>query len=130
MAASPMPGASYMVSNISATSLRMLASIFFTGSETCRNRLSGKMRISRTVMAGDVSGGAVRVNARNKSVDWVEPLARPNGPPHELLGLARARPNLQFPRFVFCSKIANQVHRIAMLDHLTLLSAAAITLTS
>ena len=51
MAASPMPGASYMVSNMSSTSLRMPASIFFTGSDLSRSRLSGKIRISRTAMA-------------------------------------------------------------------------------
>ena len=51
MAASPIPGASYMVSSISSMSLRMPASIFFTGSDTCRNRLSGRMRMSRSAMA-------------------------------------------------------------------------------
>jgi hypothetical protein len=62
MAASPMPGASYMVSNMSSTSLRMPASIFFTGSETSRNRLSGRMRMSRNAMTADVSGGPKPVN--------------------------------------------------------------------
>ena len=51
IAASPTPGASYMVSNMSSTSLRTSAVIFFTGSETSRNRLSGRMRISRSAMA-------------------------------------------------------------------------------
>ena len=49
-AASPMPGASYMVSNMSSTSLRIPASIFFTGSETFRSRLSGRMRMGRSAM--------------------------------------------------------------------------------
>jgi hypothetical protein len=51
IAASPIPGASYMVSNMSSTSSRMPASTFFTGSETCRNRLSGRMRMSRKAIA-------------------------------------------------------------------------------
>ena len=55
MPASPMPGAAYMVSNISSTSLRRLASMRLTGSDTSRSRLSGSFMISRTVMAGDLS---------------------------------------------------------------------------
>ena len=62
IAASPMPGASYMVSNISSTSLRMPASIFFTGSDTCRSRLSGILMISRIAMAGDVRPAESGVN--------------------------------------------------------------------
>ena len=50
MAASPMPGASYMVSNMSATSFFTSASIFLTGSETSRSRLSGMIRMSRSAM--------------------------------------------------------------------------------
>ena len=50
IAASPMPGASYMVSNMSATSFFISASIFLTGSETSRSRLSGRMRMSRSAM--------------------------------------------------------------------------------
>ena len=50
MAASPMPGASYMVSNMSSTSFLISASIFLTGSETSRSRLSGMMRISRSAI--------------------------------------------------------------------------------
>ena len=51
IAASPMPGASYMVSNMSSTSFLVAASIFATGLETCRSRLSGKMRISRSAIS-------------------------------------------------------------------------------
>jgi len=54
IAASPMPGALYMVSNMSSTSLRMLASTRLIGSETCRSRLSGSLMMSSTAMAGDV----------------------------------------------------------------------------
>ena len=50
IAASPMPGASYMVSNMSATSVRMSSSILPTGFETLRNRLSGRMMMSRSAM--------------------------------------------------------------------------------
>ena len=57
MAASPMPGASYMVSNMSSTSLRVAASILATGLETSRNRLSGKIRMSRTAMGRDLRAG-------------------------------------------------------------------------
>ena len=56
IAANPMPGALYIVSNMSSTSLRILASICFTGSDFSRRRLSGSLIISRTAMAGDVSG--------------------------------------------------------------------------
>ena len=51
IAASPMPGASYMVSNMSSTSCLVAASILATGLETSRSRLSGKMRMSRTAMS-------------------------------------------------------------------------------
>ena len=51
MAASPMPGAAYMVSNMSSTSARNGLSIAFTGSDFSRSRLSGMMRMSRTAMA-------------------------------------------------------------------------------
>ena len=55
IAASPMPGASYMVSNMSSASLRISAVTFSTGLETSRNCLSGRMMISRMAMAGDLS---------------------------------------------------------------------------
>jgi hypothetical protein len=51
MAASPMPGASYMVSNMSATSFLTDESTLLTGFETARSRLSGKIRMSRIAMA-------------------------------------------------------------------------------
>ena len=47
IAASPMPGASYMVSSMSSASLRISAVTFSTGFETSRNCLSGRMMISR-----------------------------------------------------------------------------------
>ena len=56
IAASPMPGALYMVSNMSSTSLRMPSSMRLTGSETSRSRLSGSLMMSRTAMVRDVSG--------------------------------------------------------------------------
>ena len=49
IAASPMPGASYMVSNMSSASARIPASPL-TGSETSRNRLSGSLMISRNAI--------------------------------------------------------------------------------
>src|ERR1700761_295101 len=64
MAASPMPGALYMVSNMSSTSLRMLASTFFTGSDTCRSRLSGIVMISWIAIFGDLRGAESGVNWR------------------------------------------------------------------
>ena len=51
MAASPMPGASYMVSNMSSTRRRSSGSIACAGSETSRSRLSGRMMMSRSAMA-------------------------------------------------------------------------------
>ena len=51
IAASPMPGASYMVSNISSASLRISGVTSATGLEICRSRLSGRMMISRRAMA-------------------------------------------------------------------------------
>ena len=51
MAASPIPGAAYIVSNMSSISARNALSTPFTGSDLSRNRLSGMMRISRTAMA-------------------------------------------------------------------------------
>ena len=61
MAARPMPGASYMVSNMSSLSLRSSTVIFSTGFDTSRNRLSGKVIISRLAMAAGcnlwVNGG-------------------------------------------------------------------------
>src|SRR4051812_47008984 len=62
MAASPIPGASYMVSNMSSMSLRIPTSIFLTGSETFRSRLSGRTRISRSAMGRDVCGRLTTVN--------------------------------------------------------------------
>ncbi len=62
IAASPMPGALYMVSNMSSTSLRMPASIFLTGSDACRSRLSGILMISWIAMAGDVRPAESGVN--------------------------------------------------------------------
>ena len=50
MAASPMPGAAYMVSNMSSTSVRSDLSTAVTGSDFSRSRLSGRMRMSRTAM--------------------------------------------------------------------------------
>src|SRR5258707_149213 len=52
IAASPMPGASYMVSNMSSASLRISAVPLKTGLETSRNCLSGRMMISRIAMMG------------------------------------------------------------------------------
>ncbi len=51
IAARPMPGAAYMVSNMSATSARRALSCAVTGSDLSRSRLSGRMMISRTAMA-------------------------------------------------------------------------------
>ncbi len=51
MAASPMPGASYMVSNMSSISACTGLSTAFTGSDFSRSRVSGMMRISRFAMA-------------------------------------------------------------------------------
>jgi hypothetical protein len=62
IAASPTPGASYIVSNMSSTSARTPASTVFTGSETSRSRLSGRMMISRNAMRGDLRGGGGAVN--------------------------------------------------------------------
>src|SRR6478672_3848859 len=62
MAASPTPGALYIVSNMSSTSVRRSAVMLFTGSDTCRSRLSGRMMISRNAMRGDLSGALSRVN--------------------------------------------------------------------
>ena len=50
IAASPMPGASYMVSNMSSANLRISAVTFSIGLETSRNCLSGRMMISRMAM--------------------------------------------------------------------------------
>ena len=50
-----MPGASYMVSNMSSASLRISVVTFSTGLETSRNCLSGRMMISRMAMARDLS---------------------------------------------------------------------------
>src|SRR5271165_2024974 len=62
IAASPMPGASYMVSNMSSTSLLMPESIFWIGSDFSRSLLSGILMISRIAMIGDVSGEQWGVN--------------------------------------------------------------------
>ena len=51
IAARPMPGALYIVSNMSSTSLRIPTSICLTGSESSRSRLSGSLIMSRTAMA-------------------------------------------------------------------------------
>ena len=58
IAASPMPGASYMVSNMSATRVRMSSPIFSTGFETVRNLLSGRMMMSRSAMKSRCKGSA------------------------------------------------------------------------
>ena len=50
IAASPIPGASYMVSNMSSASLRISEVTFSIGLETSRNCLSGRMMISRSAM--------------------------------------------------------------------------------
>src|SRR6201996_527656 len=50
IAASPIPGASYMVSNMSSASLRISGVTFSIGLETSRNCLSGRMMISRSAM--------------------------------------------------------------------------------
>jgi len=50
IAARPTPGASYIVSNMSATSFFTSPSIAATGSETSRRRLSGSWRIGRMDM--------------------------------------------------------------------------------
>jgi hypothetical protein len=42
--------------------LRIAESIFFTGTETCRSRLSGRIRMSRIVMARDVRNDLDSVN--------------------------------------------------------------------
>src|SRR5215468_9890706 len=62
MAARPMPGASYMVSNMSSTSFLISGVILPTGSDTSRNRLSGRMMMSRSAMAGDVIRASGAVN--------------------------------------------------------------------
>src|SRR3954467_4538157 len=62
MAARPTPGALYIVSNMSSTSARTSAVTLFTGSDTCRSRLSGRMMISRNAMRGDLSGVPRAVN--------------------------------------------------------------------
>jgi hypothetical protein len=54
MAANPMPGASYIASNISSISLRTGASTRVTGSDTRRRRLSGRMMMGRRAIRGDV----------------------------------------------------------------------------
>ncbi|MGY4599208.1 hypothetical protein ACVWXL_006954 [Bradyrhizobium sp. GM22.5] len=51
IAASPMPGASYMVSNMSSASLRISGVTFSIGLETRRSCLSGRMMISLRAMA-------------------------------------------------------------------------------
>ena len=56
IAASPMPGASYMVSNMSSASLRISGVTFSIGFDTSRNCLSGRMMISLMAMSGDLSG--------------------------------------------------------------------------
>jgi len=66
IAASPTPGALYIVSNISSTSARTSASTVFTGSDFCRSRLSGRMMMSRNAMRGDLSGAPRRVNLDRK----------------------------------------------------------------
>ena len=55
IAASPMPGASYMVSNMSSASLRISVVTFSTGLETSRSCLSGRMMISLKAIARDLS---------------------------------------------------------------------------
>src|SRR5262249_25547116 len=66
IAASPIPRASYMVSNMSSMSRRISASILPTGFETARNRLSGNLMMSRNAMRRDVSGSRNRVNVPRK----------------------------------------------------------------
>ncbi len=51
IAASPMPGASYMVSNMSSASLRISVVTFSTGLEISRSCLSGRMMISLKAIA-------------------------------------------------------------------------------
>ena len=74
-----MPGASYMVSNMSSTSFLMPASTCLTGSETSRSLLSGSLMISRRAMvppkylAGDVRGVQSGVNARGRMRVAVDP---------------------------------------------------------
>jgi len=51
MAASPIPGAAYIVANMSSMSVRSRLSTVFTASDLTRNRLSGMMRMSRTAMS-------------------------------------------------------------------------------
>ena len=75
IAARPTPGASYIVSNMSSTSARTSASTAFTGSDTCRSRLSGRMMMSRNAMRGDLSGAPHRVNRRGE-IPASAPLAR------------------------------------------------------
>ena len=50
IAASPIPGAAYMVSNMSSASLRIAGVTFSTGLETSRNFLSGRTMISLKAM--------------------------------------------------------------------------------
>ena len=64
MAASPMPGAAYMVSNMSSTSLRSDLSTAFTGSELSRSRLSGKNEDVTHRHGRDVRARGGAVNAR------------------------------------------------------------------
>src|SRR5215831_12303025 len=63
IAAKPMPGAAYMVSNMSATRRRISSSTSWTGLETSRRVGSGSLRISRKAMRGDVRRGPETVNA-------------------------------------------------------------------
>src|SRR5215471_11066132 len=65
MAAKPMPGALYIVSNMSATSPRMSLSISATGLDTRRSRLSGKMMMSRSAIEGDLRADAGVVNVED-----------------------------------------------------------------
>src|SRR5450755_3362014 len=50
IAARPIPGALYMVSNMSSASLRISGVTFSIGFDTSRNCLSGRMMISRSAM--------------------------------------------------------------------------------
>ena len=54
IAARPMPGASYMVSNMSSTSWRTLSSTSVTGFAVLRRRASGKCRMSRIAILSTV----------------------------------------------------------------------------
>jgi hypothetical protein len=64
IAASPIPGAAYIVSSMSSKTARVSASTLFKGAETCRKIFSsGKVMIGRTDMSGQIGVAEEMVNA-------------------------------------------------------------------